>query len=307
MSTATGERQQDGIRRRLWAAQAKYAPYLFVSPFVVLFCAFLLYPLLRSLYMSVHQYAGSQSRVVAGRNFAFVLRDETFWLSVANTVGYTFAFLLFQIPAALGLALLLNGPRVVGRNLFRFAFFAPHLVGQVFVAVIFGLMLSRNGPLNSLLRVVWPSLEINWISDPWMARPAVVLASMWLSVGFGMIYFLAALQSVDKELYEAADVDGAGKWSQFRHVTLPGIRPVLMFMILTGTIGGLQLFELPYVLFNGPGPGAAGLTIVAYLFAWVEIGELGTASATGWVLATVVIAIAIAQVRIMRRGARDEE
>ena len=206
---------------------------------------------------------------------------------------------------ALLLAVLLNSPRVRCRNLFRFAFFAPALVGQVFVAVIFTLLLANNGPVNNAIRLLVPSAELNWMTDPILARPAVVIASMWLGTGFGMIYLLAALQGVDKELYEAATVDGAGRWGQFWHITIPGIRPVLMFLILTGTIGGLQLFELPYVLFSGPGPGQAGLTIVAYLFSWLELGEMGTSAAIGWVLAAMVIVISLAQVRLAR-GSKEE-
>lgn len=293
------------MRQRLWALQARLAPYLFIFPFVALFLLFMAYPMVRSMVMSLHQTAGARTRFVGSQNYAFILHDRLFWLAVLNTVGYTIGFLVFQIPAALILAMLMNGKAIRARNLFRFAFFAPSLLGQVFVAVIFSLFLSNNGPLNEAIRLVWPNAQINWITDWRMARPAVILASLWLSVGFGMIYFLAALQSVDRELYEAADVDGAGRWSQFWNVTLPGIRPVLTFLILTGTISGLQLFELPYVLFNGPGPGGAGLTIVAYLFGWVEAGELGTAAASGWVLAAAVIVIAIVQARFMRESKDD--
>lgn len=288
-----------------WAFQAKYSPYFFVAPFVILFGLFVLYPLVRSLILSFHQTAGAITQYVGTKNYAFLPGDQLFWIGVLNTLGYTVAFLFCQIPAALLLAVLLNSKRVRFRNLFRFAFFAPALVGQVFVAVIFTLLLSNNGPVNNAIRAIAPSAELNWMTDPILARPAVVIASMWLSTGFGMIYLLAALQSVDKELYEAADVDGAGRWGQFWHITVPGIKPVLTFLILTGTIGGLQLFELPYVLFNGPGPGQAGLTIVAYLFAWLELGEMGTSAAIGWLLAAAVIFISLIQIRLMR-GAKEE-
>jgi ABC-type sugar transport system permease subunit len=300
---SSGERSANA--QRWWAFQAKYSPYFFVAPFVILFAVFLVYPLVRSFVLSFHQTAGAITRFVGTKNYAFLPDDQLFWISAFNTIGYTFAFLVFQIPLALLLAILLNSKRLRFRNLFRFAFFAPALVGQVFVAVIFTLLLANNGPVNNAIRVLFPSAELNWITSPLLARPAVVIASLWLSTGFGMIYLLAALQSVDKELYEAADVDGAGRWSQFWNVTLPGIRPVLTFLILTGTIGGLQLFELPYVLFNGPGPGQAGLTIVAYLFAWLELGEMGTSSAIGWVLAAAVITISLFQIRLMR-GAKEE-
>jgi ABC-type sugar transport system permease subunit len=121
-----------------------------------------------------------------------------------------------------------------------------------------------------------------------------------------MIYFLAALQSVDRELYEAAEVDGAGAWSKFWHVTLPGIRPVLTFMVLVGTIGAFQLFELPYVLFQGPGPNNRGLTIVMYLFQYgFEFGDIGYASAVGWVLVLLIFALSLAQL-ITSRAGREE-
>lgn len=283
---------------RIWAFQARYAPYLFVAPFALLFLAFMVYPLARSAILSFQQTNGSIDAPiwVGGQNFAFLPRTNLFWISVANSAAYTIAIVALQIPASLLLAVLLNAKWLRGRNFFRFAFFSPYLVGGVFVAVIFNMMLSKNGPVNRLLHITIP-----WMNDPVMARFAVVIASFWLSVGYGMVYFLAALQSVDKELYEASQVDGAGKWSQFWHVTIPGIRPVLGFLILTGTIGGLQMFELPYVLFQGSGPGQAGTTIVAYLFYWIELNELGTAAATGWLLAVVIIAISILQLWFTRR------
>ena len=288
------------LKRRLWALQVRLAPYLFVSPFVTLFAVFLAYPLVRSLILSVQQTVGHETRWIGLRNYSFLIFDRLMWLAALNTVGYAVAILLVQIPASLGLAVLLNGKRVRCREVFRFAFFAPFLVGQVFVAVIFTMMLSNNGPVNDAIRLVVKNAEILWLADPIRARLAIVLASLWLGVGFGMIYFLAALQSVDRELYEAADIDGAGTWQQFLNVTLPGIRPVLAFLILSGTIGGLQMFELPYLLFTGSGPGGAGLTIVGYLFQWIESGDLNTAAAVGWVLAISVIGIALLQARKMR-------
>jgi ABC-type sugar transport system permease subunit len=294
-------------KARLWAMQVKAAPYLFVSPFVVLFLVFLAYPLVRSLVISVQQTVGHETRWVGARNYSFLVRDPLMWISALNTVGYAIAILAVQIPASLGLAVLLNGKRVKCREAFRFAFFAPFLVGQVFVALIFGLMLSNKGPVNEAIRMLpgLANLEILWLADPVRARLAIVIASLWLGVGFGMIYFLAALQSVDRELYEAADIDGAGKWQQFLNVTLPGIRPVLAFLILSGTIGGLQMIELPYELVGGPGPGGAGLTIVSYLFTWIESGDLNTAAAVGWLLAVAVIGIAIFQARKMRGAFED--
>jgi ABC-type sugar transport system permease subunit len=290
-------------RGRWWAAQHRAAPYLFVSPFVILFLVFLVWPLARSLVLSTHKTVGPRHEVFAGLdNYRFILRDRYFWLAVTNTVAYTAAFLAIQIPLSLGLALLLNSPRVRGRAALRFAFFSTHLVGQVFVAVLFAQLLSpRRGLLNLALGALsGRPVEINWLGNPDLVLPSVLIAGVWLSVGFGMIYFLAALQAVDHALYEAAEVDGAGRWSQFWHVTLPGIRPVLVFMILVGTIGAFQLFELPWVMFNqSPGPDSRALTVVMYLFqAGFQLNDLGLASAVGWLLVAMILMVALAQVRI---------
>ncbi|CAN5384795.1 sugar ABC transporter permease [soil metagenome] len=288
---------------RWWTWQHRYSPYLFVAPFVILFCVFLVYPLSRSFSLSFYKTIGPRdARFIGAANYRFLLADRMFWLAVANTVGYAIVFLSIQIPAALGLAILLNSKRVRAKPIFRFAFFSTHLVGSVFVAVLFSQILSpRTGLLNHVLSgLLGHTVEINWLAEPNLALPSVLLAGLWLSIGYAMVYFLAALQAVDTELYEAAKVDGAGSWSQFWHVTLPGIRPVLIFMILVGMIGALQLFELPYVLFQqSPGPLSRALTIVMYLFmtGW-SIGDLGYASAIGWALVVLIASVAIIQWRI---------
>jgi ABC-type sugar transport system permease subunit len=296
---------------RLWAFQARYAPYLFVAPFVILFCAFMLYPLGRSIVLSFYKVANPRTaRFVGLDNYRFLLHDQVFRYAVANTVYFALAFILLEIPLALGLALLLNNPRLRGRNVLRLSFFSPHLVGGVFVAVIFSLLLTpRQGLVNRAIGAAVPHVgtEINWTGKPLLAMPAIVMAALWLSVGYAMIYLLAALQSVDQELYEAADVDGAGRWQKFRHVTLPGIEPVLRFLLLVGLIGAFQLFELPYVLFGqSAGPAGFGITIVMYLFfTGFRLGDLGYASAVGWALVLILLFVSLLQARRLRSS--DEE
>jgi len=293
----------------LWRLQHRLAPYLFVLPFVVLFLCFMLVPLCRSVVLALHKTSGPGAMQFVGLdNFEFVFQDDLFWRAVRNTLTYTVCFLSIQIPASLGLALLLNSRFVRGRDFFRYAFFSTHLVGNVFVAVLFMLLLApRHGLINRVIGAVTPfGTELNWLGKPDLALPAVILAALWLSVGFGMIYFLAALQAVDQELYEAAQVDGAGAMSKFWHVTLPGIRPVLLFLLLVGMIGSFQLFELPYVLFQGPGPDNRALTVVMYLFQQgFETGDLGYASAIGWMLVLMVLAVSIAQIRLTRADRTD--
>ena len=287
---------------RLWRLQHRLAPYLFVAPFVILFGCFMLYPLCRSVVLSFYKAAGPrQLRFVGLDNYKFLLSDDIFWMAVGNTTYFAVLFLTLQIPLSLGLAVLLNNPRIRGRNFFRFAFFSSHLVGGVFVAVIFSMLLAaRHGLINRAIGLVLPVLgtEINWFGKPALAMPAVVLAALWISVGYAMVYFLAALQAVDRDLYEAAEVDGAGRWQQFWHITIPGIRPVLVFMILVGTIGAFQLFELPYVLFYGQWTNYA-ITIVTYLFQMgFETGDIGYASAVGWMLVLMIFAVSLLQLRV---------
>lgn len=299
--------------RWLWAVQARYAPYFFVAPFLVLFSMFMVYPLGRSVVMSLYSYSGSHTRTYVGMgHYRFFLTDILLWVAIGNTAIYAIVGVGLLVPISLGLALLLNSSRVRFRNVLRFAFFAPYLVGNVFVSVIFVVLLAqRHGLIPRTLGIFhsrW--LETNWLGDPVHARLAIVLAGLWLSVGWGMVFFLAALQGVDRELYDAAAVDGAGRWARFRHVTLPGIRPVLGFVIVTATIGALQMFELPYVIFlqqgSAAGPGWAGLTMVMYLYQQgFDLGDIGAACAVGWFLVVLILGVALLQIRLTR-AAREE-
>ena len=293
------------LRQRSWALQQRLAPYLFVLPFVLVFCTFLLYPLAHSVVLSFRQFAGPRvSRFVGLGNYTFMVTDLLFWRAVLNTVLFAVLFLALELPLALGLAMLLNSRRVRGRNALRFAFFSPYLVGPVFASVLFMLLLApRRGLVNQAIGAVlpWVGSDINWRGNALLALPAVVLAALWLATGQAMIYLLAALQAVDHELQEAAAVDGAGPWGRFRHVTLPAIRPVLKYLVLVGTIYSLQLFELPYLFFQGFGPKASGLTIVGYLFLHgIGVQDLGYASAVGWVLVLLISVVAYLQLRAAR-------
>ncbi len=279
------------------------APYLFVAPFIVLFLIFGAYPLVKSLVLSLYITNGPRDTVFVGlENFRYLLNDPDFWKAVRNTAVYTFWSLALQIPLGLGLAILLNSPWVRGRNFLRLAFFSPNLVGQVFVGVLFSvLFVPQYGLVNKALHaLIGTPLDMRWLAEPHLVMPALVMTSLWMYVGFQMVYFLAGLQAVDKELYEAARIDGANSWQQFLYVTLPGIRHVLIFVVLVSTIGSFQLFELPWVMLGrGPGPDAAGLTIIMYLYLNGYVaGDLGYASAVGWTLALGLLVISLIQLRV---------
>lgn len=280
---------------------------MFSAPFLVLFATFTVWPLLQSLLLSVQQTFGPKRTVFIGlSNFAFILRDPLFWQALGNTAIYTLGAVCIQISTSLMLALLLNRPGLRGRSFFRLVFFAPSLVGLVFVGVLFTLLFQkRTGLINSGLHAIIPAWdpEFAWTDNHVMA--SLLLASTWLYAGFNMIYFLAALQNVSREQLEAADLDGAGAWGRFWHVVLPEIRPVLSFVTLLSVIGSFQLFELPWVLLNNSaGPANRGLTVVMYLYqTGFLVGDLGYASAIGWVLGLILVLAALAQTRL----ARNEE
>lgn len=282
------------------------APWVLAAPFVLAFAVFTAAPLAQSLSLSAHQSFGpAHSRFVGLDNYRFLLADPMFWKAARNTLVFTAGSVFVQLPLSLALALLLNRPDVRARAWFRLVLFSPVLVGVVFVAMMFSVILEkRTGLLNlALHRLVGWDLDFPWLSTH--AMPALILASLWQYVGFNMVYFLAALQNVSRDLVEAATIDGAGPWSRFVNVVVPAIRPVGTFVVLLSVVGSFQLFELPYVLLNSSaGPDNQGLTLVMYLYQrGFEAGDLGYASAVGWVIAIALMALAVLQ----RRLARDEE
>ena len=292
------------VPTRPYRAEPLWVPWLFLAPFILTFGVFLVWPLIQSCTLAFQITFGPKSTAWVGLdNFRFMLGDPLFWKAVRNTFVFAAASVFLQLPISLGLALLLNRPGLRGRAFFRLVFFAPSLVGLVFVAILFGLLFApHTGLVNSVLNEFFPAFDPEF---PWLqvhVMPALILAALWLYVGFNMVYFLAALQGVPAELMEAAALDGAGPWARFRHVILPEILPVGSFVVLLSTLGSLQLFELPFVLLNGPGPDNRGLTIVMYLYQTGFVtGDLGYASTIGWFLALVMGAFALLQRRINSR------
>jgi ABC-type sugar transport system permease subunit len=288
---------------RLSTSHPRWAPYVFMAPFMVIFCTFIAYPLVQSMVLALQQTFGPKTAVFVGlQNFRDLFADGLFWLAMRNTFVFATASVALQLPLSLGLAMLLNRPGLKGRAVFRLIFFSPSLVGMAFVAMMFALMFhERNGLVNAFLRAVIPHFPVEF---PWLqsyVMPALILATLWMTVGFNMIYFLAALQGVNADCLEAAAIDGANAWQKFVHVILPDIAPVTGFVVLLSLIGSFQLFELPFILLNGPGPESQGLTIVMYLYQYgFEIGDLGYASAIGWTLALVLMGFAVVQ-RLLSR------
>jgi len=312
------------------------APWIMLTPFLLVFLVFTAYPLAQSLVLSSNQTFGPGTQQYVGlANYRAIWADPLFWKALRNTTVYTLGSVFIQLPLALGLALLLNRPNLRGRAALRLIFFSPSLVGMVFVAMMFAVMFDkRKGLINVALHHVTSVLAGgvervgSWIgSDPtatenlarslrwdldfaWLqvhVMPSLIVASLWMWVGFNMVYFLAALQNVPRDLTEAATIDGAGPWRRFVSVIVPSIRSVGGFVVLLSVIGSFQLFELPWILLNNTGgPDNRGLTVMSYLYqTGFESGDLGYASAIGWVMALVLIGCAGLQ-RLLARGEETE-
>lgn len=287
----------------------RWAPFVFLAPYALLTVVFFLYPLAYSTILAFYQTNGPRSKTFVGLdNFRFILGDPDFGIALWNTVLFAMASIFIQLPLSLALAMMLNARNDRFKSLFRLAIFAPNLVGQVFVGILFLMLFTpRYGLFNQFLQTLigW-GLEEQWLGNPTLVMPAIVICSLWMYVGFNMIYFLAALQNVDASLVEAAKIDGAGPRSIFWNVTRPAILPVATFVCVTSTIGSFNLFELPYTLLQGAGPKNSGLFAVTYLYQYgFDNGDLGMAAATAAIIAVLILAVSLVQIMLSGTLRRD--
>ena len=280
------------------------APWMFLAPYLLYAAVFFVYPLLYAGWLAFHQTDGPHTAIFVGLdNFKFIFSDSMFWKAMSNTTIYAIASICIQLPISLGLAMLLNNSNSRMKGAFRLMIFSPNLVGQIFVGVMFAVIFTPHYGLfnKGLDALIGWGLEKQWLADPNLLLPALIIISLWMYVGYNMIYFLAGLQSVDKQLVEAAQIDGASSWQTFLHITLPQIKPIAIFVVIMSTIGSYQLFELPFALMKGEGfgPNNAAMTVVGYLYEWgFNNGDLGTAAAIGWILAAIIFVISIFQLKV---------
>jgi len=270
--------------------------YVLIAPAVLATVVFLLIPMVVSAYWSFTDFDGLRPPVWVGLdNYADLLASSRFMRSLQNTV--VFVILGMGIGPTLGLAsaLLLNN-RVRFRALLRAAYFLPTMTSLVVVATIWKMLYQEQGLLNTLLGFFGLPAHA-WLADPTTALPAVVATSVWQGFGFETVVFLAALQAIPREYYDAARVDGAGAWAQFRYVTLPGLRPTILFIYVIGIIGSFQVFDQIFVMTQG-GPIQATRTLVFHLYDRFNSLDLGTASAVAYVLLVILAVLSYIQFRL---------
>lgn len=284
-----------GPAKGLIARKEQRAAYLFLSPWLFGLAAFWVIPVIASFLLSLSEWQIIKSPHFLGlQNYREMLFDDrTFWVSIRVTLKYMVLSVPLYLVCGLLLSLLLN-LKIRGINLFRTILFLPSVLSGVAVAVLWVALLNPDvGAVNELLRTLGMQDPPRWLDSPTWAVPSVVLVGLW-GIGGGAIIYLAGLQNIGAQLYEAALLDGAGPWQRFRYVTLPMLTPTLLFVLLTGLIDAFQVFDIAYVLSRG-GQGGLGDSLQFYLInLWNEAfqnSRYGYASALAWVL--VVIAAAV--------------
>ncbi|MGA5823083.1 carbohydrate ABC transporter permease [Kitasatospora sp. NPDC094028] len=274
-------------------------PYLLLAPALVTFGVFKAYPIVDSLLLSFTTGNGAAGHADGLANYRRLLDDPLFWTALRNTGE----MLVVQVPLMLALALLMavgiNSALVRWRAVWRLGIFMPAVTGLVATGVMFSFLLrTEDGAVNRLLEAVGLP-AVDWLGQPFWARMAVVLVLSWHYTGYNAVIYLAGLQSIPRELYEAAMVDGAGPVRRFTAITVPALRPLLLFTVVLSTIGTLQLFDEPYVL-TGGGPDNATLTVSMYLYQnGFRYFDFGYASAIAYALTLLVSVLGAVQMRLM--------
>jgi multiple sugar transport system permease protein len=286
----------------------RWAPYLFISPFFVLFAVFGLFPLLFSIWLSLHSWdaaSGLESmRWVGLENYVFALTDPWFHKSLWNTLWYAVVAGVPQHLVAVPLAFFIHTTLKRSRNAVIGAYFVPYITSSVAIALIFSTLLAKDsGVVNALI-----GSPVDWLGNATFAKPAIAFVVFWRFLGWNLVLYLSALQVIDETLYEAATLDGAGRWQQFRHITLPLLRPMMYFAITLTIIGNLQLFEEPFILVDaesGIAPAVMTTAMFMYRVAFSD-GDFGTASAISWLLFLVIAALTWGNSRLFgKSGASD--
>ena len=297
--------------------------YLFLAPFLIAFVVFLGYPIVYSLYLSFHQTTvftdwfnifGDMRWAGFGNYSDLLFNDFEFWWSLYRTLIYALLMIPAQIVIGFFLAVLLR-EKLPGRDFFRGAFFMPHVLDVFVVGTIWVLIYSPN---YGLLDVLLTRIGIDFFSstgvlgNPWTALPAIAFALVLKSAGFGMILFLAAMSNIPESVYEAADIDGANFWQKHRHVTFPLVKPIILFLIITGLMGALNAFTEIYAMVatkyaqGGPFIDSFGHTVGVtkvsgfYLYKTFEQGDYGRAAAMSFLLLIVAFTISVLNARLLR-------
>ena len=281
------------------------AAWVLALPFLLIFLVFTVWPVLQSLFMSFTDTKAKDLRspfsvdIVGIENYTRAFSDETFLRAARNTAYFVVVGVPLTLVLGLAAAVALDRGITKFRSAFRLGFYTPVVTSIVAVAVVWQFLLQQDfGLINTVLG--WFGIPgPNWLGDPNWSMPALIMMAAWRNFGTGMIIFLAGLQAVPAELHEAAAIDGAGAVKRFRHVTLPLLRPTLLFVMVTTSIGYLQVFEEPFVMTQG-GPLNSTITVTYNTYQQFGFGNYGLASAMSYLIFVVIAIVTALQFRLLR-------
>jgi ABC-type sugar transport system permease subunit len=287
-------------------AQRNLVGWLFALPFVLIFTIFLAGPIVAALVLSFTDFGLRDLRNPLGTdfigldNYVELFGDATFWQSLFNTAYFVVVGVPLTLTVGLAAAVALDRGIDRFRTAFRVGYYLPVVTSIVAIAVVWRYVLNPDvGLVNMALGAVGIDGP-NWLANPTLAMPAIIAMGVWRNLGFAMVVFLAGLQTIPRSLYEAAAIDGAGRWQSFRHITLPMLRPTILFMVVITTIGYLQLFEEPFVMTDG-GPLDRTLSVSMYMYRQgFEFFHQGYAAAIAYVLFLHVAIVAFVQFRLLK-------
>ncbi len=286
--------------------------YLFVLPFVIVFLTFSVYPVFRTLYLSFTSYKGFGDAKWAGlANYIRVFKDKFFWKALGNTVKIWGVNIILQLGLAFLLTVIFSDIKykIRGLSVFRAVYYLPNLIAATSVAFLFKTLLDwKYGSFNQLLLTLGVAKEqINWLGSTSTAPYVISVIGAWMWFGNSFIMLMAGVQGIPTDYFEAAAIDGAGRWKVFAQITIPQLRPIMLYVFVTSLIGGLQLFDLPFLM-NGVAPNTAGepsgclQTAVMYLYKFgFETHQVGYASAIAYTLFFIILIVSIIQFKTLGR------
>lgn len=291
------------------------AGYFFVAPFVIVFLIFSVYPVLRTLYLSFTnaKVTTLNLQMVGFANYLRVLKDKYFWISLWNTVKIWGVNIVLQLGLAFLLTIVFSDLKykIKGLGVFRALYYLPNLIAATSIAFLFKTLLDwRYGTVNQILNSVYVALgvskaPVDWMGSPSTAGVVISLIQTWMWFGNSFIMLMAGVQGISKDYYEAASIDGAGRWTLFGKITLPLLKPILLYVAITSLIGGLQMFDLPYLMAEKTAASYNSVqTVVMYLYKFgFETGttQVGYASAIAYVLFAIILAVSIAQIKMVNK------
>ncbi len=281
-------------------ARTNVISWSFISVAVIMICAFYFYPMIQALIMSFQSGTGTNLSFVGADNYTRLLTDSTFMTTLKNT----FLYLIIQVPIMIILALfisvLLNDKDLKLKGFYRTAIFLPAVTSLVAYSVIFKYLFGADGLINAmLLKLHLIAAPIQWITDPFWAKITIIIAITWRWTGYNMIFYLSALQNIDNSIYEAARIDGASAFTQFTKITVPLLKPIILFTSITSTIGTLQLFDEVMNITRG-GPGNATMTLSQYIYnlSFKYTPDFGYAATVSYAIVILIVIFSILQFKL---------